>query len=343
MKRLSVLLAVSIVTLLIISLVVSCGGPKSEEPVVLRMTLAQPPQDNIPLMCQAAADRFNERVGGTYIMEVYPAEQLCKYAESLDAVRTGAVEMMNIGMGGFAGTLPEVTTGELPFLYESVEANAAAQEGMIALYDQAFQEKVNQKCLASHTVCAMELISKRPVKTLEDWDGLLVACSSVPGTAMVEAFGGSAVFIPFPEVYSAMEKAVVDATLQVPEFTLIAGKLYEVGSYFTSFYALGSVHGATINLDVWNKMPKSTQDILLEEIKAAFATLNEEKAATYYQFIEEIANKGVEVYNLPKAERDKWKDLTRPYVDEQKAALGEIAQKAQQIADEVNSKYPYPY
>ena len=342
MKRLSVLLAVSIATLLVISLVCSCGAPKSEEPVTLRMTLAQPPMDGIPIACQEMADRFNERAGGKYIMEIYPGEQLAKYAESMDAVRTGAVEMMNMGLGGYAGTVPEVAAGEIPFMYESVEANAAAEEGVMAAYDPVFQQKANQKALASFTVTAMELISKKPVKTLEDWDGLLVGCSSVPGTALVESLGGSAVFIPFPEIYSAMEKAVIDATVQVPEFTLEAGKLYEVGSYFTSFYALGSVHGATINLDVWNKMPKSTQDLLLEEIKTTFNALNEEKAVKYYNDIEALEDL-VDVYYLPKAERDRWQEALQPYVDEQMAALGEVAQQCKQIADEANSMHPYPY
>jgi TRAP-type C4-dicarboxylate transport system substrate-binding protein len=341
-KRLSILLSVLVVTLLIISLAISCGAPKSEEPVVLRMTLAQPPMDGIPIACQAMADSFNERAGGKYIMEIYPGEQLCKYAESLDAVRTGAVEMMNMGLGGYAGSMPEIAAGEIPFMYESVEANAAAQEGVMAAYDPVFQQNHNQKALASFTVTAMELISKRPVKTMEDWDGLLVGCSSVPGTALVESLGGSAVFIPFPEIYSAMEKAVIDATVQVPEFTLEAGKLYEVGSYFTSFYALGSVHGATINLDVWNKMPKSTQDLLLEEVKTTFNALNEEKTVKYYNDMKALESL-VEVYYLPKAERDRWKEAFRPIAEEQIAALGEVAQKCKQIADEANSQHPYPF
>jgi TRAP-type C4-dicarboxylate transport system substrate-binding protein len=51
--------------------------------------------------------------------------------------------------------------------------------------------------------------------------------------------------------------------------------------------------------------------------------------------------KGVTVYYLPKAERDKWAKKLEPYVEKQLSGFGELGQKVKKIADEVNKKYPY--
>jgi len=257
-------------------------------------------------------------------------------------VRTGAIEMANVGWGGFVGTLPALAAAEIPFLYDGVRANAAAQDDILEIYDKLFQDNLNQKALGNFTISAMELISTKPVKTLADWKGLLAQSDTVQGMAVIDILGGSGVVIPFPEIYSAMEKGVVDAAMLAPTFVII-GKIQEVAKYFTPCYALGSTHGALINLDVWNKMPKNLQDALTEEIQKSFGELNQMFIGMYEGDMKALADMGVEVYYLPKAERDKWKEALGPYIEEKTAELGEPALKMKQIADELNAKYPYPY
>ena len=294
------------------------------------------------MKCMEAAGRFNQRAGGEYKLDIYPGEQLCKYAESIDSVRSGVVEMANMGWGGYAGTLPVLAVAEIPFLYESVQANAASQDGILEIYGEAFQKNLNQKALGNFNVTAMELISTKPIKTMDDFKGMVIQSDTPQGTALITALGASGTMIPFPEVYAALEKGVVDAAMLAAPFILIS-KQYEVAPNYTPCYALGTTHGVTINLDVWNKMPKNIQDILAEEIQQACHSLNEGFIHTYEEDMKTMADLGVEVYYLPKTERDKWKEVIRPYCEERMTELGEAAQKMKQIADAANSKYPYPY
>jgi TRAP-type C4-dicarboxylate transport system substrate-binding protein len=56
--------------------------------------MAQPGGDDPTFVITSAmAERFNERTGGEYEIKIFPAETLVKVPESLDAIRTGAVEM----------------------------------------------------------------------------------------------------------------------------------------------------------------------------------------------------------------------------------------------------------
>jgi TRAP-type C4-dicarboxylate transport system substrate-binding protein len=257
-------------------------------------------------------------------------------------VRTGAVEMMNTGWGGYAGSIPELAAPEHPFLYSSAKANAAAREGILNVLTGVFESKANQKALACFYVGAMELITTKPVKTMDDWKGMLVQTDTSLGIALISQLGGSGEIIPFPEVYSAMEKGVVDASLLAPSFVLIA-KINEIADYYTLFHALGTVHGFTVNLDIWNNMPPNVQNILVEEIKQTAKTLNDLYVNKYDDDTQALAGSGVEVYHLPKAEREKWMEVLRPYTEEKLAAMGEIGQKIKQVAEEASSKYPYPY
>jgi TRAP-type C4-dicarboxylate transport system substrate-binding protein len=54
-----------------------------------------------------------------------------------------------------------------------------------------------------------------------------------------------------------------------------------------------------------------------------------------------LADKGVNVYILPKDERDRWHAAIQPYVDKQINAMGDFGKKVTDIAAKINAKYPY--
>jgi TRAP-type C4-dicarboxylate transport system substrate-binding protein len=344
MRRRFSLPAIGLLVVIIIMscALVACPSPKPQETVTLRMTIVQPPQDVIAAECVNMADRFNERAGGAYVLEVYPAEQLAKYTETMDAVRTGAIEMANIGWGGFANSLFVLTAAEIPFMYDSVEANAEVARLLPEVLDEQFQTNLNIKPLACHHTGAIEVATNKPIETLEDWQGVKIAGSTYYGPEVAEVLGAAPVFVAYPEFYTSLQKGVVDAVLDVPTFTVI-GKIYEVIKYETIFCGIGTSHGIIINLDVWNSMPKNMQDILEEEAKKTGDTINEAMIGQYYANIDELGNLGIEQSFITAAERDRWKAEASSWIEEQEVAMGDIGQEIKQLAGEANQKHPYPY
>jgi TRAP-type C4-dicarboxylate transport system substrate-binding protein len=355
-KRLSILFFVSVIILLVISLVISCApsptpspspspsptpspSPSPKEPVLLRLVVPAPPGDPLTVKDENLAARFNERAGGEYEIKVYPGETLVKIPEYLDGVRTGAVEMSDVAWGIYTGADPRLGVTEVPFLFDNVRASAAAQEALVELYDPIYQEKFNQKCLASLTTGAMELCGKKPVKTLEDWKGLLVGAISPMMSGMIEALGGAPVPVMWTELYTNLEKGVIDATLQ-SNHGQIALKITDVAPYNTTFYGTSGQNAYNINLDVWNAMPKNIQDILVEEVKAAAQEGNDMFIKWFDEDPGALKDLGVTVYMLPKAERDRWEEACRPYTEKQLSDVGEFGQKVKQIADQANAENP---
>ena len=123
---------------------------------------------------------------------------------------------------------------------------------------------------------------------------------------------------------------------------MIMFKLNEVAKYITYGYLIPASLMVAVNLDTFNKMPKDIQAIFVEEgLKAQkrtndfFVNISEENPKT-------LKDMGLEVYNLPKAERDKWAKMLQPYCDSIFESMGpEFSAKLKKIADEKNAQYPY--
>ena len=356
MKKLTFLFCITIILVLSFSLCISCTNEPTEptqpsqptepskpaETVTLRLTMVQPPMDPIAEQTMLMAEKFNERAGGSYVIEVYPAEQLAKYPESMDVIRTGAVEMGNIGWGGFANSWITLTAAEMPFLYDSVEANAEVVAELPEILDEGFQANLNIKPLACHHVEAIEIIGNKPIQTLGDWKGVKIAGATYYGPELAQVMGAAPVFVSYPEFYTSLEKGVVDAVFDAPTFTII-GKVFEVIKYQTICQALGTSHGFLINLDVWNDMPADIQNILMEESKAAAASISDIMAGLYYTHLDEIASNGIEQFYIPKTERDRWIEQCSSFIAEQEDAMGPMFDQIKQAAMAANKKFPYKY
>lgn len=338
--KVTITILIAIALLITTVAITSCAKPAAK-PILIRMTTPVPVGDTLAVWCQEGMDKFNARTDGAYNMQMFPGGQLCAFPESLDAIRTGAIEGGVIPLAAFAGSVPEFSLAELPFLYNNCEANAYAEIGLRDLYSKLLEERCNQTSLGCMFVGTLNILSaKKPIHTLEDLKGLIVGCDNPPSAAMMQALGGSGIIVDFTEDYSNLQKGVIDAKTSAPQYILIA-KLYEVAKYYTVFHGLGSLYSINLNLDVYNQMPQRVKDILNEEMRALAAKISQNYVNLFYELEPQLTEKGLQYYYLPEAERERWKAVAYPGTLEELAKFGDIGAKIKQIADEANEKYPY--
>ena len=80
---------------------------------------------------------------------------------------------------------------------------------------------------------------------------------------VIRSLGGAPVVLPIPEVYTALEKGVIDGAAS-PVVGLLGVKWYEVAKY-VSQPAFGYAHQLFLmNLDTWNRLPDADKKIMLE-------------------------------------------------------------------------------
>lgn len=342
MARVFVRLVIGSLFVVVVTLGLCMDATAQKKPVVLRLVVPSPAGD-WPLTAanDQLAKKFNERAKGEYKIEVYPGGALAKLPEYFDAVRVGAVEMACAPWGMFSNLDQRLGIIETPFLFSTSPASSAAGKKLVPLYDPILQEKFNAKGLALFNPGGVNLFSTRPVKTLEDWKGLLIGALSPTASAMAKALGASPVTVMWTDTYESLQKKVIDGTLQ-GSHGAVAMNMIDVCKHATFFYGLSGWNGFSINLDTWKKMPKHIQQILQEEAIAAGEWVNKTTDGEEVDVdLKAYKDKGVAVYFVPKQEREKWEKVVAPIRDKMLASGGEFGAKVKAIADEVNKTHPY--
>jgi TRAP-type C4-dicarboxylate transport system substrate-binding protein len=341
MKRTS-LLSVLVIAFFLINIIISGSALAQKKPVVLRLVVPAPAGD-YPMTYKdlELAKRFNERAKGEYVIEVHAGGALAMLPEYFDAVRIGAVEIADAPWAMYDNLDPRLGAVETPFLFASMEAQNSALKELEPLYDQILQEKFNARGFGLLNSGGMQLFSTRPVKSLEDWKGLLCGAISPPTAVLIKELGGSPVTIMWTDMYESMQKKVVDATTQGTHGGLILG-LPDVCKYITVFFGVAGWNGYSINLDLWKKMPKHIQQALQEEIGKAAEWMTKITSTTLGDDdMKAFKEKGASVYFLTREERERWIKALSSYKEKHLASLGEFGQKVKKIAEDANKRHPY--
>lgn len=340
MKRLFLILIAAVIVLMSMGTIVSCSS-EPEEAVVLRLAVPWPPGDPVTINIEKFIAKFNEQAEGKYVIELHTGESLVKLFDSMDAVRTGAVEMVGFPTGIFASLDPVFAAAEIPFLANNAEADAEMQIGTLPLYDEVMTEKFNSKPIYSFTCLALDVISTKPIQTAADWKGMLVQSVSPQSGKFIEYMGGAAVPMPFPEGYQGLQKKVIEGSMQSSSM-MIMFKLNEVADYVLRGYLIPASLMLAINLDTYDDMPNDIKDLMIKLGKEAQTDTNNFFCNVARENTQTLTDMGITVYSLPKAERDAWAKTVQPYCDELFQNMdADIASKLKKIAEDANAKFPY--
>ncbi|MEJ2109336.1 MAG: TRAP transporter substrate-binding protein [Acidobacteriota bacterium] len=309
-------------------------GPRNA--ITVRLAIPNPPGDELTLNAEKFAASVTSKTGGSYKVKVFPGETMVKVPEMYDAVRQGSIEMSVVGIGIFEGLHPALA--EFPMSYDSIEANAAATKPIVDLFSREIFEKfLNMKGLAAYTTGAQELISKRPVRKLEDWKGLLVGTGNAQGAALIKALGAAPVTIFWTDFSSGLSKGTVDGALNSMRSDIVY-RLTDTAEYITLFYGQPTFLSFNINLVLWNRMPSDIQQIFLDEAQQACDEMNAYQINAWKELDRgTLTELGAKIYDVPERERARWKSVVQPYIDEKIDALGDLGRQIKEIMDKANS------
>jgi len=124
-----------------------------------------------------------------------------------------------------------------------------------------------------------------------------------------EALGMTPVNLQPHEIYEAIQKGMIDASL-VSLLDMKNKRLYEVmGSAIDVSVTIGGGGGAPgyVNLDAWNSLPQYIKDIWRELYPEAIAFANEQNLIGLQESLDIAKQSGFEFYKLPPEEEAKYK------------------------------------
>ena len=107
---------------------------------------------------------------------------------------------------------------------------------------------------------------KGPIKGLADFKGKKIRVFTRPMADFVTNFGATGVTLPFPEVYTSLQKGVIDGAIT----GALAGNTaswWEVADHLYTLPMGFSIQAHAVNLDFWKKLSPDQRDFLTKKFK----------------------------------------------------------------------------
>jgi TRAP-type mannitol/chloroaromatic compound transport system substrate-binding protein len=241
---------------------------------VWKMVTTWPP--NFPVLgeaCQLFADWVNAMSAGQMTIKVYGAGELIPGLEVFDAVSGGAAEIGNGASYYWAGKSPATqffTT--VPFGMNAQQMNAwMYRGGGLALYDELYRGFGLKGVPSGNTTTQMAGWFNKEINTLEDFKGLKMRIPGLGGKVIAKA-GGTAVLSSGSEIYTNLERGVIDATEWIGPYHDYVMGFHKIAKYYYApgWHEPGSMLENIFNLRDFEKLPPHLQAIL----EAASARMN---------------------------------------------------------------------
>jgi TRAP-type C4-dicarboxylate transport system substrate-binding protein len=232
------------------------------------------------------AKAMEEKTNGRWKIEIHYGEALSPAKQNLDGLRAGLFQAAAQCAGYHPGKRPLATVYELPFLVtQNIHVQGHVQIALNRDNDLIAEEartRWNAVMLLPGPLPPHELISRKPIRKLEDLDGLRGRVSGGMARAL-RRVGLKASLVPAPELYEALDQGVVDAGAFPVSYAHYAYRLHEVAKYFIHKMPLGTFDCSYFaNADAWEALPEEWKKMHWEY---AEGPLLDDYAETYQKAI----------------------------------------------------------
>ncbi len=212
--------------------------------------------------------QVEERTNGKVLIEITSFPELgIAGPDSLNLLANGALSFAEISSSYVSGAMPEAELQILFGVYENHEHYLKVQEAIGPLVDSLFEENSEGGKVITHMWISgadQFFFCQEPIEKLADFEGRKVRSHGSALSDWINGFGAAAQFVAFAEVYTALERGVLDCGVTVA-FASVAQRWYEVTQYMVGPLATQAVNTVMISPQVWKDLPTDIQQILLEE------------------------------------------------------------------------------
>ncbi|WP_280548801.1 TRAP transporter substrate-binding protein [Halomonas sp. 11-S5] len=210
---------------------------------------------------KAWAATIEEESGGELRVEMFPSGTLAKPDSLYEAAANGIADISATAQGYTAGRFPLSQVVELPGVATTATQGACVLQ---TLYDEGRldEEYADTKPLFMFTTGPGGIHTiDTDVQVPSDLEGLRIRRPTAVAGEMLENMGASPVGMPAPDIYTAMQRGVIDG-LSFPWEGLKGFRINELVSYHTEvpFYTL--IFVATMNQRAYDNLSPEQQAVI---------------------------------------------------------------------------------
>lgn len=265
------------------------------------------------------ANRVEVQSAGRLKIEMLPAGSVVALNQTLDSVRIGVIDGHVSYPSVYAGIDPGFSPlGDLPGAYDdrfqTVEFMYYA--GGLDLVRAAYAEQ-GLFTVGVGTGSWEAIPSRNALASWDDFTGLKLRTPPGLGSLIWEHFGAVPIVMPQTEVFSALEKGVIDAADDGSlSYNLAVGDYDIVKNTLINSPHSNGIWDFSVNIDKWNALPADIQSILETNMREIMVrniinAMRGDDAA-----MKKAADIGLNIFELSAEQRDEYRKVAVGIWDE---------------------------
>jgi len=236
--------------------------------------------DTIYGAAETMSKYVSEATDGNFTLQVFPAGELVPAFEVADAVASGTIESCHTVPYYFWGKDPTYALGAaVPFGLNARMMNAWWYHGGgIDMMNEFYATQNLIAFPAGNTGVQMAGWYRKELNSVADLQGLKMRIGGFAGKVIAK-LGVVPQQIPGGDIYPALEKGTIDAAEWVGPYDDEKAGFFKVAPfyYYPGWWEGGPSIATMINLEKWNELPVSYQQLL----KACCVVANTDMLASY--------------------------------------------------------------
>ena len=231
-----------------------------------KMVTTWPPA--LPIL-QTGAERFAERVeeasGGRMEIQVFAGGELVPPLGVFDAVSEGTVEAGSGAAYYWAGKVPAAQWfAAVPFGFNPQDINAWIYSGGgLELWEEIYAPFNVVPRPQGNTGVQMGGWFREKMNTIDDYKGMKMRIPGLGGKVVSKA-GGTVVLLPGGEIFTSLERGVIDATEWVGPMHDLRMGFYKAADYYyyPGWHEPGTMLEVMFNKKAYDSLPNDLRQIL---------------------------------------------------------------------------------
>ncbi len=287
-------------------------APRAAEPVTLKFAFPASLQSDFARIILAWVDDVNKAEKGAVKIQMFPGATVAKFANVLDRVENGVVDIGFGIFGPYSRTFPQTFVVELPFVTDnSTECSTALWH--LATNGVTTNEYKGFHSLALFCFTGASLQSTRSVRTAADLDGLKIAASGKVMADDLKLMGAAPITINPGDFFESLNRGLAQGVL-ISWPGAMSFKLQDVAKYhmstpfglFPAFVAMNKGSYARLSGDAKAAIDKLSGETFSKRIGVGLDKSNDDTIAEFKKM------PGHEVVKLSDAEMAKWEKILAP-------------------------------
>lgn len=279
----------------------------SEKPLSIKFSHPAPDASKVPVILEQLFGRMSKETHSGISVQQYGGGRVHDMKGGFKAVRGSLSDFATcysvLESKGFEYT----KTFHQPFLVDL--SSLAFTKVMSEFSGSHIQGEFNRRKVHygfSMALAPMNIMSAKPIRTLEDLKGTKIATIGVP-PSIADSLDFNAVSIPFPELYTSLQQGVVDGVLW-SDMGFVPFKIYEQAKFYTEINLYMPTLDVCVNRNFYKSLSavqQSTFDKYLSLSPLILAARQDQFIATTETLYKEHE---VQRIQLSKDEKKRWMD-----------------------------------